>query len=191
MEAAPAQAVTKRTPPPRGPLTNKLLYTEGDIVIDKLCGHTLRFAAVRPPGRGAVLICTRCGAYAWDRPKDLISACVPGLAHRGSGRQQRLNRFFRGLFLATMLPYRLWTLQPARGVTAGAIHWLAQRAGWFKPSPSNLVDARPAASWNRRDYLAGLGLDWHASKELVEEARAAAAERAKKKQEERRGGLAD
>ena len=91
-------------------------------------------ACVLPPGKGAVIACVRCGAYAWEHAISLKEAC-PGRAT--GAREARRRRFLDGLFPKHSVE---WTLSRWWTPTPAAASWVLSWVEKGRPLTGSAVD---------------------------------------------------
>ncbi len=134
--------------------------------------HSLRAADVH--GKGSVLYCAVCGAYAWASPRALLDPC-PG-KHRSASRSAQRKRLEQGLFPSGRRS--LWRLDRCRPVTAQVVSFLssvaARRSRAFL-CPRNRPAGDPPVGQdhrlNRQQALSKYGLTDESLIQLVEKTR--------------------
>ncbi len=133
--------------------------------------HRLRAADVH--GKGSVLFCASCGAYAWASPRALLDTC-PG-PRRSAGRTAQRHRLAQGRFPSARRAH--WRLGPPRPVTTQVTYFLEAAA--TRRSQAFLCPRdRPGSTTggldqrlSRQQVLERYGLTEEAFRHLVEKTR--------------------
>ena len=112
------------------------------------------------PGKGQLLACVSCGAYAWAGARALTQKCLGSEAT--PGLQGQKSRLARGMFPATSRDLRIELHPPSQATIAWLLHRAELRTGaaGLSPAPegpqawqTEIVQA------SRSDMLACYGLD--------------------------------